>query len=233
MPRVYCSDHNVDAPFMIVIQPMFVCKYFYEFETISVTKKKYVAYDFSNKKLITCNMWTTEFMYHVKGKPSIVFPYVKITHKDIQLRIINKTGWYNQKIEMEIAQLCCISMSTWSFLSANLSTNLSLYIKQSASDLHERETPGASGQSSSTITNCKSTDVKSKYISIRITLEKRIWPKFKQNSKPYLQQRITKKKDYKFLMLKSSHGTKVNPFCLGMTFMRIVKMTLIFQNQLF
>ncbi|KEH38204.1 ICE-like protease (caspase) p20 domain protein [Medicago truncatula] len=44
MPRIYCSDYNVDAPFMIVIQLMFVCKYYYEFETISVTKKKYVLY---------------------------------------------------------------------------------------------------------------------------------------------------------------------------------------------
>ena len=46
---------------------------------------------FSNKNLM-CSIDTTEFMYHVKCKPSIVFPYVKITHKDIQLRIINKTG---------------------------------------------------------------------------------------------------------------------------------------------
>jgi len=57
MPRLYCSDYNVNAPFMIVIQLMFVCKYFYEFEITSVTKKKYVfylylyvAYDFFKQK---------------------------------------------------------------------------------------------------------------------------------------------------------------------------------------
>jgi len=47
MVRLRCqgsivSDYNVEAPFMIEIQLMFVCKYFYEFETISVTKKKNV-----------------------------------------------------------------------------------------------------------------------------------------------------------------------------------------------
>jgi len=97
---------------------------------------------------------------------------------------------------MKIAESCWMSWEQGlSF--PQFSNKHELYLKQkSACDLQKKGKTDASGQSSSSITHDKPTeDFKSKYISIRSILEKRIWPKSKE-SMPYLQPRIIKKKEY-------------------------------------
>lgn len=67
-------------------------------------------------------------------------------------------------------------MRTGTFLPPKFSSKLKLLPStKNINDLQKRETTNASGQSSSSITHVKPTeDIKGKYVSIRITLEKRI-----------------------------------------------------------